>query len=296
MASTRKRMVVFFEIRDKDEAPFGEPIPWAEHLAEIALESADQRRHRINGIDHWGQIYPYQDTDHLILARLLDNVSSYDTNTGDIYDIESDSGKPWVEFSIIHFIPGTNKIGFVLGSQSSPRVSSLQAWMNLHCLVDGGVSIVPVLSDDALSKIKGAAEASVLRVQYESNQLNNLQSVGMLGNLKRVLSEDMNNISVELVLKVEGGLKRGRERERLKLHKIAKDVSHDEFRSAVVKIVNYRDDGKAYGEDIDYLRHRIARKESITITDREGNPVKMTSAIDAIYRAVDRLKDDLYDH
>lgn len=290
----RKKTVAFFEIRDMDGNSLREPIPWAEHLAEISRESADDRKHRINEYDHWGQVYTYLETDHLILAKLRDGVSSYNPSTGDILDSESDSGKPWVEISVIHFLPNTNRLGFVLGSQASPRISSLQTWINLHGIVDKGISIAPVLAKDVLSRIRGAAEVSVLKVKYESDQLAAIDGDGKLGQVKRLLGEEIHHTTVELVLRVEGGTARARKDERLRLLDLAKEVSVDNFAEAVAKVVNYNERGKPVAEDVNYLAHRIARKERVLITDKEGKSVKVTSAIEAIYRAADRLKQDLY--
>jgi hypothetical protein len=291
---SRQKLVAFFEVRDEDGKLIEEPTPWADHLAELSREPADDRKHSISEVDHWGQVYTYHDTDHLVLARLRDGVSSYNTSTGEIIDSESDIGKPWVEVSVIHFLPGTNRLGFVLGSNASPRVSSLATWINMHRIFEQKITIEPVIAKDVLAKLRGAAEASMLHVVFESSQLEAIHSVSHLYDASRSIKDDIGHISVEMVLKVEGGI-RGRERDRVRLLDAAKGVAGHDFKKAVAKLINYDAQGKPHSEEVNFLKHRLARKMLVNVTDKEGNPVRISSAIEAIYRATERLRNDLYD-
>lgn len=293
----KPKTVAFFEIRDAKGDPFPEPLPWDKHLADISRESAEARKHRVGEAAHWGQVYTRHETDHLILARYRDDVSSYDIATGDIVDTASDSAKPWVELSVIHFLPETNRIGYVLGSHAAPRISALQGWINIHALVQGGVTIEPVLSKRVLQKIHGAAEASVLRVKYDSRQLDlsSEDDSAAIAEIKRLVGSKLHHTSVELVFRVEGGMAPGLEEERVRVLKIAKEVSADDFKAATAKLVNYDEKGRPRAEDVDFLKHRLARKEKVTITDKDGKSVKIASAIDAIYRAASRFGDELYE-
>ena len=269
MATRRRtKQVAFFEIRDVDGHPFEDLIPWEGHLAELSQEPADKTMHRLHDIPHWGQVYTYKNTDHLILARLRDGVSSLNMVTGEIIDTASDAGNPWVETSVIHFLPGTNKFGFVLGSNASPQVSSLQAWINNHGFVENGITIEPVIAKDVLAKLYGAAEASVLRVKFAGNQLTNIKNAGGLFTASRQLQESVGHASVEVILRVEGGAVKGREGDRVRLHDIAKSIVGSDFRKAAAKLVEYDDDGHPYSEDIDFVKHRITRKMKMAVTDK----------------------------
>jgi hypothetical protein len=90
-------------------------------------------------------------------------------------------------------------------------------------------------------------------------------------------------------------MSRGLEEERIRLLDIAKEVSANDFKSATAKLVNYDEKGRPRAEEVDFVKHRLARKEKVTITDKEGKSVKITSAIDAIYRAASRFGNELYD-
>lgn len=217
-ARTRNKLVAFFEVRTTDGDVPKEPTPWAEHLAELSRESTADRQHLIHGIPHWGQAYTYEETDHLVLARRRDGVSALDTVTGEIIDNDSDASHPWVEVSVIHFLPGTNRLGFVLGSNASPRVSSLASWINQHHIFEEAITIKPVIANNALAKINGAAEASLLRVTYDSDQLTGIEAADGLYEVSRQLKDDIGRVSVEIAVKVEGGSRRqGREADRERL-------------------------------------------------------------------------------
>jgi len=292
----RKKTVAFFEIRDSDGESFPNPLPWDKHLAEIFREGADSRKHSLSGIDHWGQIYNAYETDHFILARYREDVSSFDIATGDFIDSASDIAKPYVELAVIHFIPGTNRIGYVLGSHASPRVSSLEAWINLHGLVEGGVTIEPVLSRNVLSKIAGAAEASVVRVGYRSDQLGlGNDSDTPISEIKRQIGEKMRHTYVELVFKVEGGTEASVHDQRIQLLDVAREVSTQDFAKASAKLINYDAEGKPKAEDVNFVKHRVTTKKKVQITDDDGNPVKVKSAVEAIYQAIYELNDEIFD-
>lgn len=292
---TRNKLVAFFEIRDAAGEPIDEPTPWAEHLADLSKESAKEREHRINTVPHWGQVYTYEETDHLVLARLRDGVSSYNTDTGEIIDTESDARSPWVEISVVHFLPGTNRFGYVLGSNASPRVSSLAGWINSHRIFEEDITIEPVIAKDALARIRGAAEASLLRVKFASDQLTDIKKAGGLYAVSRSLKDEIGHVSVEMILRVEGGKTRSRQQDRMRLMDKAKGLLGRDVTKAVARIVDYDDQGIARTDDVDFLKHRLAKTMKVALTDREGNPVRISSAIKAIYRAAEKFRDELYD-
>jgi hypothetical protein len=292
----RKKTVAFFEIKDSDGNPFPDPLPWDKHLADIARESASARKHSLGGVDHWGQIYTIHETDHFILARYREDVSSFDIAAGNFIDTASDLAKPYVELAIVHFIPGTNRIGYVRGSHASPRVSSLEGWINMHGLVEDGVTIEPVLSRHVLSKIAGASEASLVRVGYRSDQLHlNHDDRSTIADIKRQIDGGVKNTYVELLFRVEGGTAPSVREERLKLLDVAREVSSQDFAKASAKLINYDEDGKPRAEDVNFVKHRITTKKKVKITDDEGNPVKVASAVEAIYQAIEDLSDEIFD-
>jgi hypothetical protein len=167
----RNALVSFFEVQDADNKALAKPVDWPAVLGVIAGESMNDRRHMINGVYHWGQIYTYKSTYHLILARRRDEVSSLDTSTGEIIDSESDASKPWVEVSVVHFLPDSNRFGFVLGSNAAPRASSMAHWINTHNILDQPITVAPVLDKNVIKKIQNAESASLVKVTFETTQV-----------------------------------------------------------------------------------------------------------------------------
>jgi hypothetical protein len=81
----------------------------------------------------------------------------------------------------------------------------------------------------------------------------------------------------------------------MRLHQALKDILGSDFRKAAAKIVGYDEEGRPVTEDIDFVKHRITRRMNVAVTDKEGNPVRISSAFYAIYRAAEALHDELYD-
>lgn len=63
---------------------------------------------------------------------------------------------------------------------------------------------------------------------------------------------------------------------------------------AAAKLISYDDEGHRHAEEVDFVQHRLTKKMSIAMTDEDGNPVRISSAIEAIRRAAKSLHDELY--
>lgn len=291
---TRKKTVAFFEINDMSGSPIRQPLPWPDILADLSRQSPNARRHDVGGVEHWGQTYTFDETDHLILVRLRDDaVSSFNTATGEFLDSESEVGQPWVELSVIHFLPDSNRFGFLLGSNASPRVSSLAQWINSHKLFDEPVEIGPIISRRTRDKISGTAEARMVTVRLAGDQLASVQQQDSLYGAATVIGRAHGDVEVELVIRVKGKVDRAHQEERAKIMRTAERLLGADFEKAVVELVNYDDRGKADVESVDFLNHRLTKKLPVTVKDEEGHPVRIPSAIMAIYRAADLLEDEL---
>jgi hypothetical protein len=289
----RKAQVAFFEVQDVDGRALDSPIDWPGFLAYVARQDISARKHMINGVFHWGQVYTYQVTDHLILARRRDEVSSLDTATGEIVDSESDITKPWVEVSVIHFLPASNRFGFVLGSNAAPRVSSLAHWINTHNILDEQITIAPVLDRDIMRKIRRAEGAKLVKVTFESNRVTDVHQSRGLYEVAQGLKRQYGDVVVELQLRTSR--EHGGERERLEILEEARHLAGTGMFDKAVAGINWRDeDGRSHSDNIDFVKHRLAKTMKIVVTDRRGKSIKIASAIDAIYRAADQLKPDLY--
>jgi hypothetical protein len=78
-----------------------------------------------------GQVYPLDNRDHFVLARLREyGVSTFDIEQDQIVDRESQAANPYVELSIISVLPGTNKFGFLRGSNAASHAASFGDWLN----------------------------------------------------------------------------------------------------------------------------------------------------------------------
>lgn len=290
---SRNALVAFFEIQDEEGKSLEAPIDWPGLLSYVARQTMDERRHRINGIAHWGQVYAYKETDHLILARHRDEVSSLDTATGEIVDTESDINKPWVEVSVVHFLPDTNRFGFVLGSNAAPRISSLAHWINEHDVLDDKITIAPVLDRDVMRKIQRAEGASLVKVTFEGDRVKDLPQGQGLYEVAQGMKAQYGDVVVELVLRTTK--KHGGPQETSNILNEAQYLAGTGMFDKAVAGLSWRDEeGQLQKEQVDFVQHRLAKSMKIRVVDTEGKSIKITSAIEAIYRAADKLKADIH--
>ncbi|MGW3353688.1 hypothetical protein ACWDA3_61375 [Nonomuraea rubra] len=290
----RKKIVAFYEVLDENGHPFETPLPWDRMLARLATQPVTAREHEIGTVLHWGKAYPYLDRDHFILARSREEgVPSFDMQNDEIIDNETDIQKPWVEISVASFIPGTNKFGFVLGSQASPRATSMGAWINTHKVFDRPISVGPVISRDILAKINGAAQAKLVHVKLSRDQIWNASRSTGLFSAAQTITDEHGDVEVELIIKVSGKVKRDHDDERIQILETTRGVLGTEFKYAMAELVNFDQEGNYEIDPVNLLQNHITKKMDVSVTDSEGNPIRIQSAVTAILRAVDLLGDEL---
>lgn len=293
---TKKKTVQFFEVVAQDGTRLAQPYPWPEILADLAKQPAADCKHVVAGVDHWGRVYTYEEEDHFILVRLVEEgVSSFDISTESFIDIESNAANPYVELSIAKFLPNSNIFGFVLGSNGSSRVGSMERWINAHKMFQGEVAIVPLVSKRALDKIRAAEEAKLLTVRLDQDHVSSIGTQSGLYSVLKDIEESHGSVDIELTIRAKGRVDEERREERMGIVRTAKSMIRAPFSRAVVELVNYDSKGKPHIEKVDFLNHLLATKMNVSVTDKEGNPVRIPSAISAINKAAEKLRVDLAD-
>ncbi|HVK22235.1 MAG TPA: hypothetical protein VM677_12840 [Actinokineospora sp.] len=295
MASTRqkKKTVSFYEVRDENGTRLGEALDWDSILDDLARQSAKSCRHRIFGTEHWGRVYHWNDLPNFILVRARDEgVSAFDIDNEQFIDHESEAGSPYVELSITKFLPGTNRFGFVLGSNASSRAGSMEAWINEHKMFKERISIVPLVSQRVLEKIDKASEAKLLKVRLDRDHVAAVGPSNGLYSVFQNLKNKHGGVDAELILRVKGRINNDYREERQGLLETAKSVANTRFSKAFVELINYDANGKPHVDKVDFMNDLLARKMDVSVTDDEGNPVRIPSAITAIERAAERLREE----
>lgn len=291
--SLKKKTVAFFEVLDSKGRPLPSPLPWDEFLTKLTKESVEKRKHLLWNTTHVASAYAYNEQEHFILARYREDApSTLDVATGEFIDHENDTKRPWVEISVASFVPGTNKFGYVLGSAASPRASSMEEWINRHEIFDAEISIGPAVNRDVLARLNGAAQVKLLGVKLTRDQvMQNAQNHGIF-TAAQTLSQNYGDVDIEIVVKVAGQVDRRHNTEREGLLDAARGVLGHDFKKAVAELLHFDEQGKPEGETINLLHDRLAVKMAVSVTDSEGNPIRIQSAITAIYRAIDKFQAD----
>ncbi|WP_155884627.1 hypothetical protein [Actinomadura flavalba] len=291
---TKKKTVAFYEIVDVDGHRLPGALPWDEVIGDLTTQSVGRRRHNIFSIPHWGKSYTYAQQNHFILAKYREEgVSSLDVTTDEVIDGENDVKRPWVEVSISSFIRGTNIFGYVLGSQAAPRPSSMVAWINEHAIFDAELNVRPVVSQNVMARLNGADEAALLRVHLTRDQAWATRNSDGLYSAAQSLSESFGDVELELVVRVAGKLKRSQSEERRSILDSARRFSNSDVKNALVELINYDPSGRPERNKINLLEDRLAKKMDVSVTDDEGNPIRLQSAVNAIMQASSDLRQEL---
>lgn len=289
--STKKKTVAFFEVFDSESRVLPEPLAWDDFLASLHEESVEKRQHKLWNTLHWASAYPHDERDHFIIARSRDEApSTLNIETGEFIDHENDIQRPWVEIAVASFIPLTNRFGYVLGSQASPRVSAMEEWINEHRFFDAPISIGPAINQNVLARLNGAAQVKLLDVKLARGRVDaNTRSHGIVS-AARTLSEDYGDIDIQIIINVSGRVDKKHNREREGFLDAARGLVGGDFKKAVAELVHFDDQGQPETEMINLLHDRLATKMKVSVLDEEGNPIRIRSAITAIYRAIDKFK------
>lgn len=293
---TSKRKVQFFEVCDEDGERIGQVLPWDEVLGAVGRQTVSERRHVLQGIPHWGQAYVHDDRENLVVARLrAEGVSTFDIEQDQIIDQASQAAVPYVELSIVSILPSTNKFGLVRGSNASSHAVTIGDWINAHELFGRSITIVPLISRRTMQKIANAREVKLLDVSYnqELSAATAVADSGGLSSAVNALVGDHGPAEIEIVIRQKGRTTDQDTQLRRTLANTMRAVASRPFSKAVADIVTTDFDGRPMLDRINFLNDILARRMTVSVTDEEGNPVRIPSAIAAISRAADVLREDL---
>jgi hypothetical protein len=291
----RKKTVAFFEVTTLSGKPLPAVEDWQQILRDMEGSPPSALVHRIRGADHYGNIFGWEGNAHLVLARKRDDAPpSLDLTTGEIIDASTQANRPWVEVSIIHFLPNSNRLGYVLGSQAAPRIGSLAAWLN-EAVFEDAIDIRPVVSAKLVKRMqKVSAEARLVRLRLGPDQLAAIdQSAGLYSAAQAIGRDFGGGVQVEVIIRIEGRADRSDIDTRKRIAEAGRQLLGRDLEQALVELVDLDDRGHAESEMVDLISHRLARKEKVAVTDDEGKAIRIPSAITAIYRAADNLRTEL---
>ncbi|WP_182378294.1 hypothetical protein [Nocardioides sp. WS12] len=295
------KTVAFFEVCDENDLPML-ATDWQDCLGELLVRQQDNGitdlRHQILGVRNYAQVYVHNESRHLVLAREREEPpSSLDESSGDILDEETQANRPWVEISVLSFIPGTNIFGLVLGAQGSPRAGALADWVNKDGeLFDDLISVRPYTDDQLVGMLQdGSSEARMVSVRLDPHQIHqgNIDPNGGLYSATQQLGRDLDlgsEIDVEVILRVRGRSSSATDSTRGRIADIGRNLIGRPIRSGQVELVDFEPESVTDRELVDLVKYRMATKETVSVMDDDGHQVRIPSAINAISRAADRLQ------
>lgn len=98
-----------------------------------------------------------------------------------------------------------------------------------------------------------------------------------------------------MVIRRKGRLRDSDSDFRRRLATTTRSILTRPFTKAIAEIVVDGDDGLPTIMPVDFTNDILARKMTINVTDQDGNSVRIPSALDAITRAANLLRDELDD-
>lgn len=296
-----KKTVAFFEVCDEQDLPMVAE-DWQAHLHELLKRQQDNGvvdlRHEIAGVRNYAQVFSANEELHLVLAREREEPpSSLDESSGEILDETTQANRPWVEISVLSFIPNSNIFGLVLGAQASPRAGALADWIN----VDGQlfaelVSVRPYVADNLVGMLQdGSSEARMVSLQLDAQQIQQ----GEVGDDNGLYSATQRfgraldlgpEVDVEVVLRIRGRSDSATESTRRTLADRGRELIGRSLRGGKVELVDFEPESLNDRELVDLVKHRMATKEVVSVMDDDGHQVRIPSAINAIGRAASKLQ------
>jgi hypothetical protein len=177
---------------------------------------------------------------------------------------------------------------------SAPRIGILEEWMNAYGMF-GNTQIVlePVLSKHVRERVERAAEMTLVSAVLRADRLSNVRAADGLAGVALSLGGH-SDLEVAVSVKTVGRLNSTRREDRERLSEQGHELlGLGGIKAGKGEVVEYDDHGHARREMINLVKHHLATKELVSRMDRDGNPVRIESAINAITRAADKLKDEL---
>ncbi|ASO18926.1 hypothetical protein FHR81_001191 [Actinoalloteichus hoggarensis] len=293
---SRKKTVSFFEVRGKDGEAIEEPIDWKHILSRLANRGHMERLREIGGTSYWYNVQTHDGEDVFVFLRHRDEgVSSYNLIADKVIENDPvDVDRPYVEYSVVKFISGTNKFGFVLGSNASARTASLQSYLNKADIFSEEITIGPDWGADAKERILAAEEAVSFEVVLEPDHLSAIQSSSGVFATSDIIKSAPSSLSLRLEFKSKGRIVKADAEKRREIAEIAKAYVNLPAMRAAVYLPKPLKNGKFDREKIDFYENQLTTKISVVFRGDDPESSKIRMYIEAIDAATEQLHDQLF--
>lgn len=206
-----------------------------------------------------------------------------------------------VETSVVAFLPDKNRFGIIRGSTSAPTFAAVAEWVD-HMTVDGKhlvsdghvVRAQAVVARKQAAKLKHADGAGMTSVRVATSQASAVEEVGsLLAGTLRSLHDTYGDIVVTVTMKIPRGKDNDEARSKLKAETDRLRSLGDRVQSLKASLVTYDANAQAHLEEVDFVTQRITTKTVVPVKGENGEPIKNESAVRAILRAANDLRDQM---
>ena len=296
----KERTVRFFEIVQETggEQKRFDHADWPDYLAGVARAPLSQRtwdadRRTI------GQVYTYDEEDHLLLHRVKDPgewLARIDFETEELETIEQRANEGYLDTSVVCFLTFGNLIGIMEGSPAAPTKKSLEGWLNaMKPFGDFPLVIRPVTVHAEIERLKRATGITSVEIRLGQAKAAALRDKrGRLARALKSLTADYGDIRVTLRLSVPRG-KAGNDDRRALLEDLTEiaDVVPNSADVARAGLIFTEGDTEGRALITELVEHHITAKRRVVAVDEEGNSIRVAGAVHAILNAADENEAEL---
>jgi hypothetical protein len=297
---SRERTVQFYEIvkTESGEQQRMLPADWDQILAMIADANVVNRTY-VADATFVGNTITVDEEYHLLLHRVKSQgewLSVINWDTGEWRELEDRAREGYVDSTVISFLPFGNVIGLMQGSAAAPSHKSLERWINGLKLFSGTTIVArPVVSRAEVQRLRTASGANRVEIRIGSSKIAALgDRSGRLASMFRRASEDYGDINVTMIISVPRGNARQEDRERLlgDIRELA-DIMPEAAERARAALVYHDPSGPEHSRLVELVEHNITAKRRVAALDKEGNSIRIMSAVHAILEAADEHETEL---
>ncbi|MGW3557788.1 hypothetical protein ACWDNT_10535 [Streptomyces sp. NPDC000963] len=304
MSRSLVKTVSFYEVvRGKDDySPRMDEVPWQQALEVVSFKPGNERTFTTpEGERFIGEAVFAADSLHLIVGRIGAGYhQTVDLDQGHIEDLRLDGNKGFIDTTTVCFLEFGNIIGVLHGSQSSPRASSIQRWMNACGFTTDDIALWPVISQDVWLKLKNASAVHNFEFSFRPNPAFmppiDTSIFGFTRDAGERYQDHRLTFKIEVPKRGPGGVtSRARGQRRLQedaMHFVAELGQLGGLERARALVTTSTEEGYLKDEPLDFLKHHVTAKKRVEVRSEDSRP-RYAASVEAILEAAREHTSDL---
>ncbi|MGA4877506.1 hypothetical protein [Streptomyces lydicamycinicus] len=310
LGGERRKTVAFYEVvRAKEAGSLRfDHLDWAKVLTNLDHLPFERRRMVHEDDIYVGEPIELNDRKHLVLARLRDgDLQQIDWDRQRIDSLRLDGNRNVVDTSIICFLPYGNVIGVLQGSQSAPRPTALQRWLNaVSTGIQEDLAVIPLVGKSAWEKLEKAESVNLFEMRLRPGPTMFPEAVEGLADFARRSHKQNPDALITLTIKIPKGRglarsatrARGERRLHTNVREFLSDFGslvgpHGAVDRAIAEVMLSASDGSVIEDKINFVNDHITAQKQVTLPRGPSAGPWYEAAVHAVLQAASEHDRDL---